>query len=194
MYGKKWYQKNKKRVQLQHREYYLRNKEKIQQYHKKWYQKNREKVLRDSKNYYQKNQDRVQQRHRLYNRDNKERLLKYKGFWQKYKRKLDPKYRLDENMSTAISNSLKGKKAGRPWETLAGYTLEDLIEHLEKQFDNKMKWNNYGNYWAVDHIKPKSLFTYTSPNGLEFKQCWSLKNLQPLEKIKNIKKKNHRLI
>lgn len=94
-------------------------------------------------------------------------------------------------MGTAICVSLKNKKAGRKWEALVNYALEELMEHLEKQFDSKMNWNNYGSHWVVDHIKPKGLFNYTSPNNLEFKQCWALKNLQPLEKIKNLKKHKH---
>lgn len=256
-YGKKWYQRNKNKIQLKHREYYRKNKEKIDQYLKKWYKNNKEKILQYSKEYYQKNRKELQQRHKEYNQNNKERLLQYKGSWQKYKREIDPKYRLDANMGTAVWQSLrnktsetkwyeenkekieekmrkwreknrgkkitkrewqkmywgirkqfdpkyrldqntgnvislclKSKKAGWKWETLVGYTIEDLIRHLEKQFDSKMNWNNYGNYWAIDHIKAKSLFNYTSPNDLEFKHCWTLENLQPLEKIKNIKKGN----
>ena len=102
----------------------------------------------------------------------------------------DPKFRLDLNMRSLIRQSLKGKKAGRGWEKLVGYTLEDLVKHLEKQFDDKMSWENYGSYWHIDHIKPRSLFKYTSPDDPEFKECWSLKNLQPLEKTANLKKRN----
>jgi len=189
--SKKWYQKNREKMRLRHREYYQQNKEKRVQYYKKRYQKNRKKILKQSQEYYQKNIERIQQQHRRYNQEHKKERLKYKVNWQKYKRKTDSRYRLDENMGTAISNSLKGKKAGRLWETLVGYTLEDLIEYLEKQFDHKMNWENYGGYWVVDHLKPRSLFNYISSNDLEFKQCWALKNLQPLEKIKNIKKRNH---
>jgi len=105
-------------------------------------------------------------------------------------RKENLKFRLDQNMSNFIRQSLKSKKAGRSWEKLVGYTLEDLMKHLEKQFDDKMNWENYGSYWQIDHIKPKSLFKYTSPNDPEFKECWSLKNLQPLEKTANLKKCN----
>lgn len=91
-------------------------------------------------------------------------------------------------MGSAISSSLKGAKAGRKWETLVNYTLEELMRRLEKQFEGKMNWDNYGSYWHVDHIKPRNLFNYISPDDLEFKQCWALKNLQSLEKIKNLKK------
>lgn len=190
LYHKIWYQKNKRKRQQQIREWYQKNKEKVQQYHKKWRQENREEILQKVKDYYQKNREKILWRCRKYNKENKEKILTYKRGWQKWKRKIDPKYRLDANMGAAIWKSLKNKKAREKWETLAGYTLEELMEHVKKQFDSKMNWDNYGSYWVVDHIKPKSLFNYTSPNDLEFKQCWSLKNLQPLEKMKNIKKRN----
>lgn len=191
LYGKKWYQKNKKKVQMQHRKWYQMNKEKRRQYHKKYNQENKERESQRSKKYYQKNREKIRLRHKKYNQKNKQKLLRYKELWQKYKRKVDFKYRLDENMGSAISRSLKDQKNGRKWEVLVGYTLEELIGHLEKQLDHKMNLNNYGSYWAVDHIKPRSLFTYSSENDAEFKQCWALQNLQPLEKIENIKKRNH---
>jgi len=190
LYGKEWYQKNKKRIRLHHKEYYKNNKEKVQRYHKKWYRDKKEKITQQSKDYYQRNREKIRLRHRKYNQENRERIMRYKGGWQKFRRRTDPKYRLDENMHTAIWASLKDKKAMRKWETLVGYTLEDLAKNLEKQFDDEMDWNNYGSYWSVDHIKPKSLFNYTSPYDSEFKQCWALKNLKPLEKIENIKKGN----
>lgn len=105
-------------------------------------------------------------------------------------RKESPKFHLDCNMGIAIYQALKEKKGGRRWELLVDYTLEDLMEHLGSQFDDKMNWENYGSYWHVDHARPRSLFKYTSPEDLEFKECWALKNLQPLEKIANFRKSN----
>ncbi len=100
------------------------------------------------------------------------------------------KFRLDCNMGIAIYQALKDKKAGRRWEGLVGYTIQDLVGHLEKQFDKNMTWKNYGSYWHVDHKKPRSLFKYSFSEDLEFKECWSLENLQPLERIANIRKSN----
>lgn len=194
LFGKKWYQKNIKKMRLRHKEYYQQNKEKLRQYHKKWYQKNIKKISHQSKKYYQKNKEKINRRQRNYYRENKEKILHYKGNWQKYQKKTNPRYRLDENMGRAIWRSLKNEKANRKWETMVGYTLKELIEHLEKQFDSKMNWDNYGRYWVIDHIKPSSLFNHTSPDDLEFQQCWALKNLQPLEKIENIKKRNHYIV
>jgi hypothetical protein len=102
----------------------------------------------------------------------------------------DIKFRLDMVMSCEIRHSLKHKKAGRKWETLVGYTVEDLMKYLESKFTPEMNWNNYGIYWEIDHIIPKSYFKYESPEDEEFKKCWSLENLQPLPKEINRKKGN----
>lgn len=104
---------------------------------------------------------------------------------------------LDNRMRTAIYLALKGNKAGRSWESLVGYTIDDLKIHLEKQFDKNMSWDNCGKYeegkfrWHIDHIKPKSLFKYKNPEDKEFKECWVLKNLRPLEAVENMRKSNH---
>jgi len=119
-----------------------------------------------------------------------QRNPEYMNQYYRRLRKESPKYRLDCNMGILIYQSLKGKKAGRRWEKLVGYTLKDLIKHLEKQFNDKINWENYGNYWHVDHIKPRSLFKYNVPEDSEFKECWALKNLQPLERIANLRKRN----
>ena len=125
--------------------------------------------------------------------NDKEYKKKYQRKYMKKRRRKDPKFHLDNNISNLIRCSLKvkkAKKAGRKWETLVGYSLEDLIKHLEKQFDSKMNWENYGSYWSIDHIKPRSLFHYIYPEDPQFKECWALNNLQPLEKIENIIKSN----
>ncbi len=117
-------------------------------------------------------------------------VRKHMNRYQRQLRKESPKYHLDCNMGVAIYGSLKSKKAGRRWETLVNYILKDLMKHLERQFDKNMTWENYGSYWHVDHIKPRSLFIYTFPEDPEFKKCWALENLQPLERIANFKKSN----
>ncbi len=119
-----------------------------------------------------------------------QRNPEYANRYYKQLRKESPKYHLDCNMGTLICQSLKDKKGGRRWESLVSYTLKELMERLENQFDDKMNWDNYGSYWTVDHIKPRSLFKYTFPEDPEFKECWALKNLQPLERIANLRKSN----
>jgi hypothetical protein len=87
-----------------------------------------------------------------------------------------------------IRKSLINGKSGRKWETLAGYTLNQLMAHLERQFLNGMTWENRGNGWHIDHIVPLSSFKFTSPDDPEFKAAWALTNLRPLWKRDNLEK------
>lgn len=92
----------------------------------------------------------------------------------------NPVLKLNQNMSRNIRQALKGAKAERHWEDLVGYTLKELKEHLESQFDKNMNWDNQGSYWEIDHIIPKNQFHYTTAEDHDFKICWSLMNLRPL--------------
>ena len=98
----------------------------------------------------------------------------------------DPMQKLNSHMSSIICSALKGNKAEQHWEDLVGYTLQELREHLESQFDENMNWNNQGKYWEIDHIIPKNLFHFDSADSKEFKICWSLMNLRPLSSYDNM--------
>jgi len=89
-----------------------------------------------------------------------------------------------------LSYVKKGTKANRKWQSILGYSTKDLCDHLQKQFDSNMTWENYGSYWHIDHIEPVSWFKFTTPDCEAFKRCWSLKNLQPMEAKTNIRKSN----
>jgi hypothetical protein len=146
--------------------YYKNNKEDICEWYKKWAKENRE-YLRE--------------KHTEWREDNKEHVNKYKRDYERKRRAEDPKYRLGVRTRTAVWQLLKErgiKKTNKTFELL-GYTIEELINHLEKQFVNGMTWENYGE-WHVDHIRPMSSFNFTSPEDPEFKECWRLENLQPL--------------
>lgn len=92
-----------------------------------------------------------------------------------------PRLRLDQRMARAVRSSLRnaGGKRGRSWESLVGYTLDDLRCHLESRFVDGMTWGNMGK-WHIDHVRPKASFTYSSAEDPAFRECWALDNLQPL--------------
>lgn len=77
------------------------------------------------------------------------------------------------------------------------YTLDDLMKHLESKFEPWMNWDNHGNYnpnrktWQIDHIIADANHVYSSVYDNDFKKCWALSNLQPLEAITNILKADH---
>ena len=100
------------------------------------------------------------------------------------------------NLSARLKQRLINKNKKSTFDLL-GYTVDDLKKHIESLWESWMNWENYGIYvkdkrtWNIDHVKPDSWFNYSSVHDPEFKECWSLKNLQPKEAIKNLKKSNN---
>ena len=104
----------------------------------------------------------------------------------------DPQKRLRRRISNQIWQSLKQAKNGKCWESLVGYTVDDLRRHLERQFRAGMSWENYGE-WHIDHIVPVSAFSFQSPEDKEFQECFALSNLRPLPGTENIMKSDSRI-
>lgn len=101
----------------------------------------------------------------------------------------DPKVRVDTNIASQIRASLADGKGGKSWEDVVGYSLEELMEHLENLFTDGMSWGNYGE-WHIDHKVPRSWFAYESYEDPEFLACWCLANLKPMWGAENISKGN----
>lgn len=114
------------------------------------------------------------------------------------KRKNDIIWKLKKNIGSAIARALRNNKECSSFEKLP-YTVEQLKQHLERQFEPWMTWENWGtarNYssenrtWNIDHIIPQSELKYQTLEEVNFLKCWSLDNLRPLDTIENIKKSN----
>ena len=74
-----------------------------------------------------------------------------------------------------------------------------MRNHLESLFEPWMSWDNHGVYdkkkwndndsktwtWQIDHIIPQSDLPYSNMIDENFKVCWSLDNLRPLNSKKN---------
>ena len=64
---------------------------------------------------------------------------------------------------------------------LLGCTVEQVVQHLEKQFTPGMTWDNQGkadDEWEIDHIIPFAAFDLTNHDE-QFIVCW-YQNTQPL--------------
>lgn len=164
------------------------SKEKIREYDKEYGKTVRRKLY--LKNYYLNNKEHINKECGMYRKENKENYKKWRKKYRVEKRKTDVRWRIDENMSRYIGQSLRGHKMGKRWKELVGYDSHKLMAHLESKFTNRMSWENYAEYWEIDHIKPKSLFIYLDYTDEEFRKCWGLENLQPLEKTLNRIKSN----
>jgi hypothetical protein len=95
--------------------------------------------------------------------------------------------KLNRAIRAGVNSSLQGTKNGRKWQELVGYSLQELVAHLEKQFTEGMSWDNYGQ-WHVDHKVPLAAFSFDSPENPMFRICWGLDNLQPMWATDNMRK------
>lgn len=102
-------------------------------------------------------------------------------------RRASPTSRLRRRISNQIWWALKGLKKNRKWESLVGFNVEQLKTHLEKQFLPGMSWKNYGD-WHIDHRRPVASFSFVTAEDDQFKECFSLTNLQPLWAADNLRK------
>lgn len=189
-YQKRYYQDlNNRNIAIKRaKEYYDNNKEEQNKKKKIYSSKNKEKLKMIRKIWYENNIEKMREYHREYTKKNKYYLLEKASKRKKERRKTDHAYRLYENVSSSIRNSLKqGGKGNRKWESLVGYTIEELRIHLEIQFLPGMTWENHGS-WHIDHKRPVSSFNITDTECQDFKDCWSLSNLQPLWKKDNLEK------
>jgi len=191
--SKLYYEKNKKKIKKATREYYENNKEKAKEYNKEYYTDNVRKIKETTRKYRKNNKEKIRKYQKEYRKNNKEKIRKAHNKWESYKMEKDPIFRLNKNIHRGINLSLKNKKRGKPWEKLVGYTITDLLLHLESQFQEGMTWENYGigeGKWNIDHCIPISVFNITSVKCKGFKACWALNNLRPMWAVENIKKNN----
>jgi hypothetical protein len=153
---------------------YHKHKNKKNEYHKEW---------RKDKNI------ELKEYHTNWRGENKEHVNKYKRDYERKRRAEDPKYRLGVRTRTAVWQMLKERNINKSNKTfvLLGYTIEELMVHLEKQFTEGMTWDNYGE-WHVDHKIPMASFNFETTEDREFKLCWCLDNLQPLWGPDNLSK------
>jgi hypothetical protein len=188
LYQKEYQKKNANILKDKKKEYYIEHREYIIQHKKKFYQDNKEKALEYEKEHYLENKSSILAQQKLYIKANKEKVRKYHRRYRKNRLVVDPLFKLRVNCSRLIHHALFGNKNNLSILDYLPYTMAELKFHLEKQFDSKMSWNNYGSYWHIDHIIPQSKLPYMSMTEDNFKKCWILSNLQPLEAITNMKK------
>jgi len=122
---------------------------------------------------------------RIWSNNNREYINTYMN--ERYHSNIDIK--LSCCISSVMNYSLRHNKNGNHWEILVNFTLNELKIHLQNLFQPGMSWENYGD-WQIDHIKPITSFNITSYDDQDFKNCWNLKNLQPLWADENRRKMN----
>lgn len=172
--------KNKDKLRKQHKLWFKNNPDKTKEYERKKRIKHVDAIKARKKIYAFINKDKIQAAQSQYRKTHKEYFIKYMREYKKKRNLTDIGFRLRPVISRQISRAITNngsKKNGSCLEYLP-FTIQELKEYLEKNFEPWMNWKNWGKYdvktwddnnsstwkWQIDHIVPHSLFKYTS-NG-----------------------------
>lgn len=135
---------------------------------KRWYKKNRQKTIDRSK---------------VWKKENREAVRKSESKWRSKKTSKAIRF-----MRDSLRRILKTEKNGRT-EKILGYTRQELISHIESQFEKGMRWDNHGD-WHIDHITPVSVLL--SEGVCCPKKINCLSNLMPVWAEQNLKNNSKR--
>lgn len=185
---KKYYQQNSNRNKEYRKEYskkyYQQNYKARRDYDKKYKDRNKEYHLNYAKEYRIKNIEIIKEKEKIYNNLNKDKINKKSR--DKYLKDLN--FKLVKILRARINYSVNKIYKNNSSLKYLGCSLEEYKQHLEKQFDENMTWENYGIYWEVDHIYPISKFDLTIEDNI-FK-AFHFSNTQPLTISENRSKKD----
>ena len=164
------------------------------------YKENREEKIKKSKDYYENNKDVIAIKNKEYKEKNAEWYRKYaKEYYLQNREKIierskqnlyrrieeDVGFKILQRCRARLYQAIKGSVKSRRTIELIGCTVEYLMEHLEKQFQEGMTWDNYGE-WHIDHIRPCASFDFS--DEAQQKECFNYRNLQPLWAEDNFRK------
>jgi len=196
-YHKKYYLKNKEKIDKKHKEYYLKNKEKRKEYllknkkrikeRKKIYLlKNKEKLIKKRKENYLLNKEKILKRNKKWFLKNKTKVMRQKLIREKERYHSDTRFRLEFILRRRISLALRGFNKSKNTIKLLGVpNIEFLKNYLESKFKPGMSWEKRG-LIHIDHIIPCASFDLTDPK--QQAKCFHYTNLQPLWAHENLSK------
>jgi hypothetical protein len=217
---REYYKKNKFKFSDYWKEYRKHNREKIRARQRKWEEKNIDHVRDKAKQYQIENKERIaamaaaryranpepkKARERARRQREKDRMkIRDKEYRQTHKEQLNKAsnhryatnqfHRIKHLLRSRLNIAMRGKYKSGSAVDLLGCAIPEFIQHIEKQFEPWMNWNNRGRAidgrltWQIDHIKPLGAFDITDP--IELGKACHFSNLQPLESQKNISKRD----
>lgn len=162
-----WKKRNPDKVREYQKKWELNcDKEKLKEYKKKWSEENKDKIKKLQSIYRQENKDKIRESKRKWRENNKDKDNETTRNYLNNRRKVDPLFKLKENIGCLIRISIKnnGYKKTSKTNTILGTDYETFKKHLEGLWEPWMSWDNYGKYkkdtfnygWDIDHIIPTS--------------------------------------
>lgn len=151
---------------------------------KEYKKNNKDKIASAGAAYYIKNKEKIKQ----YNKENKIKINNARSLYKKEKRISDPSFKLRENISCLFRHFLKKSKniKNNSFFKYCGYTIDIYRMRLENTFTSEMNWDNYGEFWHIDHIISLASFNIPSSDHIIVKILWHPFNLRALPAKQNI--------
>ena len=187
---KAYYEKNKAAIRAKQKAHYDKKKDIICEKKKEYYKQNCERIKKrvaiQQKDYYQKPE--VKEHKQAYRKkyNSRDSVKKYRALRHVKKYATDIDYKMTTILRGRLSTLVNSKFKYKSTKKLLGCSMEHFKEWIEFQFDDNMNWNNHGDYWHLDHIKPCAKFKMSKKEDQE--ECFHWTNLQPLEATENLEK------
>jgi len=173
------------------RQWRLDNPEKARQTSVTDYQTHKDRYKARAKAWKEANPDKVQEsRQRTgpeYERRNAERRREQRRERYRERYQTDPHYVARRRLQSSLRQALRFASTKKTVTTfgLIGCPIQDLVKHLEAQFQPGMSWDRLGEI-EIDHIVPIASFDLSDPE--QQKKCFHYTNLRPLWREDNRKK------
>ena len=183
-YDAEYRKNNREKLRLKQKEKYNENKDIFSNRMKRYHAENKDKQNEKKRKYWDANKKDINLRRKL----TQPKINENTRIYYKKRRQIDPLFKLRSNIRTSICTCIrkKGYKKINKTEQILGCNFEQLREHLEKQFQPWMNWENYGTptdkiieankTWDVDHIIPLK----TAKTEEDIIRLNHYTNLQPL--------------
>ena len=149
------------------------------------YINNKPLIFKDVKDYRIKHKTKILQREKKYRQ-----TKKYKTRMNAYfkERRKEPLFKLRQNMSIALNQSMKKNKNINCKKPIFSFTKEEIYTHLNKTIPKGYTWKDYLNgTLQIDHMIAISWFL---DEETFFKIGWNINNLTLLTKEENLLKSN----
>ena len=178
---KQYYHNNRDKIISQNKQNYINNKKERLEYSSLYYENNKEELKEYNKKWKRSNHGKVKK----YKENFKIRHPRYHNQYQKQKYQ-EIEHKIKSNIRSRIYNALRDEPKNSSTIELLGCSIISYKQYIESMFVEGMSWDNHGDVWEIDHIKPCTLFDLTKePDQLE---CFNYINTRPLFKTTEIAK------
>lgn len=121
---------------------------------------------------------------------NAKQIINQTNNYKKIKMKIDPSFKMERLMRARMYDAFVNQNLKKPSKSrkYLGCTSKFFKDWIEFQLHGIMKFNNYGNIWHLDHVKPCASFDLSKESDI--KECFNWKNIRPCLASENYSKKD----